>query len=51
MPATMLKNKVMQKQLIHSVAFVIFKKLYVVKTFVSLLSGHPLVNEPVYVPV
>jgi len=39
MPTIMLKNKLMYRQFIHSVAFVI-KMLYMFKTFVSLLSGH-----------
>ena len=39
MPGTMLKNKVMYRLFIHSVAFVI-KILYMFKTFVSLLSEH-----------
>jgi hypothetical protein len=42
MPSTMLKNKVLYRQFIHSVAFVNLKMLYVFKTFVSLLSGHAL---------
>jgi hypothetical protein len=37
MPANMLKNKVMERQLIHNVVFV-NKKMYMVTTFVSLLS-------------
>ena len=40
MPATMLKNKVMYRQLIHSVALCKLKMMYMFKIFVSLLSGH-----------
>ena len=39
MPATMLKNKVVYRQFIHSVAFV-NKRCTCFKTFVSLLFGH-----------
>ena len=46
MPATMLKNKVMYRQFIHSVAFCKLKMLYsyMFKTFLSLLSGHASYN-------
>jgi len=47
MPATMLKIKVMYRQFIHSVAFFKLKKLYIFKTFVSLLSGHALYIQSV----
>jgi hypothetical protein len=40
MPATMLRNKVIYRQFIHSVAFVNLKCCNTFKTFVSLLSGH-----------
>ena len=40
MSATMLKNRVMYRQFIHSVAFVNYKYCTSFKTFVSLLSGH-----------